>query len=149
MNNQSKKLVQVDELLYFILFSHQEFIKELNINSKKQFTNINFNIYAKLPMVGTQKIHTLKLTLKEIDNLIVGIKKYESTKVLEKQTELYKLLVNINKLKPMIIPFKLASAIKIELELEFKSNSNVKLQTPLLTNYVKISSLINEINTII
>lgn len=148
MNQPTKKLVQVDELLYFILFSHNEFEKELQINSKKQFECLNFNIYAKLLMV-TKKVHTVKLKLSEINNLVIEIKKYEKTKQLEKNTELYKLLANINKLKTLILPFKLASKIQIELEMSFKPFYEVKLQTPLQTNYVKIHNLIEEINTIL
>jgi hypothetical protein len=97
----------------------------------------------------TKKVHTLKLKYDEINNLVNEIKNYEQTKKLEKNTELYKLLANINKLKTLIIPFKLASAIQIELELEFKPYYELKLQTPLQTNYVKIHNLISEINTIL
>jgi hypothetical protein len=146
MNQPTKKLVQVDELLYFILFSHKEFEKEIQINSNKKFICLNFNIYAK--MFITKKVHTLKLKYDEINKLVVEIKKYEQTKKLEKNTELYKLLANINKLKTLIIPFKLAQAIQIELELDF-DYYEVKLQTPLQTNYVKIHNLILEINTIL
>ncbi|MFY8160299.1 MAG: hypothetical protein ACOVNU_03145 [Candidatus Kapaibacteriota bacterium] len=147
MNQPTKKLIQVDELLYFILFSHTEFERELKNNAKKQFECLNFNIFAKLLMVTT-KVYTVKLKLLEINNLVMEIKKYEKTKQLEKNTELYKLLANINKLKTLIVPFKLASKIQIELEMSFK-NYNLKLQTPLGTNYVKIHNLIEEINTIL
>lgn len=148
MNQPTKKLVQVDELLYFILFSHKEFEIYLQINSKNQFECLNFNIYAKLFSI-TKKVHTVKLKLSEINNLVIEIKKYEKTKQLEKNTELYKLLANINKLKTLILPFKLASKIQIELEMTFKPFYEVKLQTPLQTNYVKIHNLIEEINTIL